>query len=150
MRTKPNILSTVLTLAACATLMLSTAARAEEKKADLVGTWTWTQPGRQGGADRTNSLTFKKEGDKLVGTLSAPGRGGAPTEVKIDDAKLMGDDVSFSVTRETQNGKIVSKYTGKLAGDTIKGKVEVDRGDGSAPTPRDWEAKRQAAKSDKM
>jgi len=144
---KPNILSTALTLAACATLMLSATARAEEKKADLVGTWSWTQPGRQGGADRTNTLTFKKEGEKLVGTLSTPGRGGgAPVEVKIDDAKLAGDDVSFSVTRETQNGKIVSKYTGKLSGDSIKGKVETDRGDGSAPTPRDWVATRQAAK----
>ena len=145
MRTKRNAVSTLLTLAGCAALMLSVVAQAEEKKADPVGTWTWTQPGRQGGADRTNTLVFKKEGDKLVGTLSAPGRGGQATEVKVDDVKVMGDDLSFSVARETQAGKITSKYNGKISGDSIKGKVEIDRGDGNAAASRDWEAKRQAA-----
>jgi hypothetical protein len=145
MRTKPNVLSSLIKLAACAALVLSVAAQAEEKKADPVGTWTWTMPGRQGGPDRTNTLTFKKEGDKLVGSLSAPGRGGQAAEVKIEDAKVTGDELTFSVTRETQAGKFVSKYNGKISGDSIKGKVEVDRGDGNAPVSRDWEAKRQAA-----
>ena len=36
------------------------------------------------------------------------------------------------------------KYSGKLAGDTIKGKMEFDR-NGEA-TSRDWEAKREKAK----
>jgi hypothetical protein len=139
-------MSIAATLTACAALLLSVAAQAEEKKADPVGTWTWTAPaGRQGGTERTNTLTFKKEGEKLVGTISAPGRGGQPMEMKVDDAKVTGDEISFSTTREGQNGKIVTKYTGKLSGDSIKGKVSIDRGDGNPAASRDWEAKRAAA-----
>jgi hypothetical protein len=37
----------------------------------------------------------------------------------------------------------VTKYTGKISGDTIKGKSESER-DGQ-PTSRDWVAKREAA-----
>jgi hypothetical protein len=81
---------------------------------------------------------------KLVGTLQAPGRGGQSTETKIEDAKVTGDELTFSVTRETQAAKIVMKYTGKIAGDTIKGKVATTR-DGEAGPERDWEAKRAAA-----
>ena len=51
-------------------------ARAEDKKVDPTGTYTWTMPGRNGGPDRTNTLVLKLDGDKLTGTLAAPGRGG--------------------------------------------------------------------------
>jgi len=42
--------------------------------------------------------------------------------------------------RERDGQKLTSKYSGKLAGDTIKGKIETER-DGQTRT-RDWEAKR--------
>ena len=53
-----------------------TQAQADDKKVDPSGTYIWTMPGRNGGADRTNTLVLKLEGDKLTGKLSAPGRGG--------------------------------------------------------------------------
>ena len=43
-----------------------------------------------------------------------------------------------------QDMKVVSKYTGKVDGDTIKGKVETKRGDQEGRS-RDWEAKRAKA-----
>jgi hypothetical protein len=110
---------------------------ADEKKADPTGTWTWSQPGRNGGEPRENTLTIKKEGDKLVGTL-AGGRGG---ETKIQNAKMTGEELSFDVTREVQGNSFTSKYKGKVAGDTITGKIARERDGETRET--DWTAKRK-------
>jgi hypothetical protein len=134
-------------LVACAILALGAAAQvqAADKKADPSGTWTWTTPGRNGGADRKNTLTLKVDGDKLTGKVSSPGRQGAATDTDISDGKLKGDEVSFTVTREGQNGnKFTTKYNGKISGDSIKGKVELPARGGGEATTRDWEAKREA------
>ena len=53
--------------------------------------------------------------------------------------------MAFSVTRELQGNKMTSKYTGKLAGDTITGKIEAKDRDGNDQS-RDWTAKREPAK----
>jgi hypothetical protein len=149
MHSKRNALTQVLGLAACAVLALVTAAQAEDKKADPTGTWTWSTPGRNGGPDRVSTLTLKLEGDKLTGKMTTPGRGGGPNvETEITDGKVKGDEVSFTVTREFNDNKIVSKYAGKLGGDSIKGKVNIER-NGEAQEPRDWEAKREKADKDK-
>ena len=132
-------------LAVCFLVAFTVAAAAQDKKADPTGTWKWTMPGRNGGPDRTNSLTLKFEGDKLTGTVSAPGRGGQATETAIADGKVSGSDISFTVTRDFGGTKVVMKYSGKLGDDTIKGKVETDR-DGQTQS-REWEAKREAAKA---
>ena len=42
-------------------------AQAQDKKVDPTGTYVWTQAGRNGGPDRTNTLKLKLEGDKLTG-----------------------------------------------------------------------------------
>jgi len=47
-------------------------ARAEDKKVDPSGTYMWTVPARNGGADRTNTLVLKLDGDKLTGKLTSP------------------------------------------------------------------------------
>ncbi len=146
MQSKRNALTTLIKLAACVTLMAAAAAQAaDEKKADPTGTWTWTTPARGGGADRTNSVTLKLDGEKLTGKMTAPGRGGGPNvEIEITNGKVSGDEVSFTVTREFNGNKLISKYTGKISGDTVKGKVQTDRN--GEPQERDWEAKRQAEK----
>lgn len=115
--------------------------QAEDKKVDPSGTYIWTVPGRNGGADRTNTLVLKLDGDKLTGKLSAPGRGGATTETDIADAKLARADISFSVVRSFNGNSFTNKYSGTLAAGAIKGKMEFNRnGD---PQSRDWEAKLQ-------
>ena len=147
MRPIPHALSTVIKSIICATLMLGAAAHADEKKADPAGTWIWTMPGRNGGPDRTNTLTLKVDGDKLTGSVTAPGRGGQVNTTAIEDGKMTGGDVSFTVNREFNGNKITSKYSGKLSSDSIKGKIDIER-DGDTQT-RDWEAKRQAPVTDK-
>ena len=136
-----------LSLVTCALLGLAAVAtaRAEDKKVDPSGTWTWSTPGRDGGEARKSTLKLKAEGEKVTGSISSPGRqGGEARETPIENGKIKGEDVTFDVTREFNGNKVTMKYSGKIAGDTIKGKVETER-DGNARS-RDWEAKREAKK----
>jgi len=136
---------TLLPAIVCLAFTSNLSAIAADKKADAAGTWTWSTPGRNGGEPRKSTLKLKVDGDKVTGTLSNPGRqGGDPVETKIEDGKISGEDVSFTVTREFNGNKMTAKYNGKLSGDSIKGKIETDRN--GTPQSRDWEAKREAKK----
>lgn len=130
--------NTIIRAAASLLLVLSLTAHAEDKKVD--GTWKWSMTG-QNGQSRETTLTLKTEGDKLTGKVS--GRNG---DTDIKDATLKGDDISFSVTREFNGNSFTQKYSGKVSGDTIKGKIEFDRN--GETQSRDWEAKRETAKKD--
>ena len=130
----------LLQLAVCLLLVTGIRATAADKKADPTGTWKWSTTG-QNGQVRESTLKLKLDGDKLSGTIS--GRGG---ETAIDSPKLAGDDISFSVTREFNGNKFTSKYTGKLSGNTIQGKIETER-DGQTQS-RDWDAKKEEAKKE--
>jgi hypothetical protein len=114
-------------------------AQAQDKKVDPSGTYIWTQAGRNGGPDRTNTLVLKLDGDKLTGSVTSPGRGGAaPTPSAISDGKVTGSDVSFNVVRSMGGNDVTIKYSGTVADGVIKGKVEMDRQ--GTPTSRDWTA----------
>jgi hypothetical protein len=118
----------VLTFAA-----LVGAARADDK-ADPTGTWKWKVT--INGQERERTLKLKLDGDKLTGTML----GRNNQETPIEDATCKGGDISFKVTRERNGQKFTTKYTGKLSGDTIKGKAESER-DGQTNSV-DWEAMR--------
>lgn len=110
--------------------------------ADATGTWTWTTPGRNGGADRTASIKLKADGDKLTGEMAPFREGGEP--IKISDGKVTGDEVTFKVARPGRNGGagMAQTYTGKVSGDSIKGKITGKNQQGEEFS-RDWEAKRK-------
>jgi hypothetical protein len=138
-----------MTISKFAKIMLGTAlvlgatiqVRADDKKVDPTGTYLWVMPGRNGGPDRTNTLVLKQDGDKLTGKLSAPGRDGQAAETTINDAKLTGADVSFSVVRTYNDNTFTNKYSGTITDGAIKGKIAFVR-NGEAQS-RDWEAKLQ-------
>lgn len=111
------------------------AAQAAPPAIDVAGTWKWSVAG-QGGEAMESILKLEQKEGKLAGTLTRRGN-----DTAITDAKLSGEDLSFSVVRERDGQKSVSKYTGKVSGDTIKGKMERTAGDQSQT--RDWEAKRE-------
>ena len=118
---------------------------AADTKVDPSGTYVWTQPGRNGGPDRTNTLTLKLDGEKLTGKVQSPGFGGGdPMSTEIKDGKITGSDISFAVTREFNGNSFTTKYSGKLADGTIKGKAESERN--GQTQSRDWEAKKQEDK----
>lgn len=125
--------------AVCFTLALGLAftAPAQDKKVDVTGTWksSFTNQNNQ---VRESTFKFKVDGDKLTGTVS-----GRTNEVAIQEGKLTNDEISFQVTREMNGNKVTTKYTGKVNGETIKGKSESDR-DGQTQS-RDWTAKKEPA-----
>lgn len=133
-----RILKSFLPLTICLALLISLAARAEDKKPEITGTWKSSFT-NQNGQVRESVFKLKAEGEKLTGTVS-----GRQNDTAIEQGKIKGEEVSFQVTREFNGNKMVFKYTGKVSGDTIKGKFESER-DGQ-PQKRDWEAKREAAK----
>lgn len=143
MQLKYNSLATFVRLGLCAIIALGFVGQiqAQTKKAD--GKWTWTMQGRNGGADRKMTLTLKEDGDKLTGKLSSPGRDGQARDTDIQEGKIKGDEVTFTVVREFNGNKMTTKYNGKVTADAIKGKVEFERN--GEKQSRDWEAKREAA-----
>lgn len=108
-------------------------ARAE----DPSGTWKWTA--MMGNNTREVTLKLKLDGDKLTGTITMGTR-----DTEITDGTYKDGDVAFSVVRERNGNKMTTKYTGKVSGDSIKGKIEGER-NGQPTPPRDWEAKREKA-----
>ena len=130
-------LKSITQLAVCLVFTLGFTASAAEKKADPTGTWKSSYT-NQDGQVRESTVKLKVEGDKLTGTVS--GRNG---ETAIEQGKITGDEISFQVTREFNGNKVVMKYSGKVSGDTIKGKSESQR-DGQ-PQTRDWVAKKEPA-----
>src|SRR5262245_22916157 len=81
-------------------------------------------------------LKLKQDGDKLTWATIRN-----ENETPIQDGKIAGDEVSFTVIRDRDGRKVTAKYKGKITGDTVKGKVESDwSGDWQT---LDWEGTRQ-------
>jgi hypothetical protein len=124
------------TLAVAALVVgLSGLAGAQDKKADPTGTWKWSV--EFGGQKREQTLKLKLDGDKLTGAMV----GRNNMETAIEDAKYKDGEVSFTVTRERQGQKFVTKYKGKVEGDTLKMTSESER-DGQT-RKQEIEAKRE-------
>ena len=111
--------------------------------ADFNGKWTAEIPSRQGGT-MTNTFTFKVDGSKLTGSLSTQ-----MGDVDIANGKVDGDNISFDVVRTFNDNTITLSYAGKADGaDSIKFtrtfKGNIPGGDGQAPPPQEFTAKRAA------
>ena len=130
-------LKSIIQSAVCLTLTLGFTASAQDKKTDVAGTWKSSFT-NQNGQVRESTFKLKVEGDKLTGTVS-----GRNNDTTIAEGKVKDDEISFQVTREANGNKVTTKYTGKVSGDTIKGKSETQR-DGQ-PQTRDWIAKKEPA-----
>ncbi len=91
-------------------------AGAQGEKIDLVGTWKCEYA--IGGQKRMSTLTIKKDGDKLAGTMSWPDQ----KETKLKDVKLKDGDLTFSAVRVFMDNKIPLEYKLTITGDKLKGK----------------------------
>src|SRR5690242_11857457 len=127
-----TILSAALVLALCG---LAGAA----DKVDPVGTWKCEY--KIGDQKRTSTLTIKKEGDKLAGTMSWPDQ----KETKLKDLKLKDGTLTFSAVRKFMDNEITVDYKLTIDGDKLKGKGSAEFGG----EKREWDIEAKREKKDK-
>ena len=111
-----TILSAALVLGLCGL------AGAQGEKADPVGTWKCEY--EIGGQKRMSTLTIKKDGDKLAGTMSWPDQ----KETKLKDVKLKDGDLTFSAVRVFMENKFPLDFKLTITGDKFKGKAASEFG----------------------
>ena len=109
----------------CAVLLVLAAGMAFA--ADVTGKWTAEFPGPDGGS-MTITYNFKQDGTKLTGTAEGPG-GSLP----IQEGKVEGDKISFTVTFDAGGGEMKIGNQGTIKGDEITLTVKV--GDQEGPGP---------------
>ncbi len=91
-------------------------------KVEPVGTWKCEYD--IGGQKRTSTLTIKKDGDKLAGTISWPDQKDEP----LKDVKLKEAALTFSAVRKLMGNEITVEYTLTIDGDKLKGKGAAEFG----------------------
>ncbi len=104
-------------------------------KVDPVGTWKCEY--KIGDQKRTSTLTIKKDGDELAGTMEWPEQ----KEAKLKDVKLKDGELTFSAERVLGENKYIVEYKLKIDGDKLNGKGAVDNG--GKKTEFDFEGKRE-------
>jgi opacity protein-like surface antigen len=110
------ILSMALVFGACGL------AAAADDKVEPVGTWKCEY--EIGGQNRTSTLTIKKDGEKLSGTMTWTDQKDEP----LKDVKLKEGTLTFSAVRKLMGNEITVEYTLKVDGDELKGKGAAEFG----------------------
>jgi hypothetical protein len=105
----------------CAILVLLAAGMA--LAADVTGKWTGQMSGPDGGG-MSISFNFKQDGTKLTGTAEGPG--GDP--IQIQDGKVEGDKISFTVSFDGGGGEMKIMHEGTVKGDEITLNVKMEGG----------------------
>jgi hypothetical protein len=82
--------------------------------AEISGKWAGDRPGR-GGDPVPTTFTFKVDGDKVTGTMTA-GNG----EVPLQEGRVSGNQISFSTTFDAGGNSIKILFKGTVEGDQIK------------------------------
>ena len=90
--------------------------------ADLTGKWSAEYEGRNG-QKRTQVFNLKSEGETLTGTVS----GFQGQEMQIEEGKVTGEEVSFSVTMNFNGNTRKQEYKGKIVGDQLQ--LKTGQGD---------------------
>ena len=128
-----TILSAALVLGLCGI------AGARGEKADPVGAWKCEY--EIGNQKRMSTLTIKKDGDKLAGTMSWPDQ----KETNLKDVKLKDGDLTFSAVRKFMDNEFAVEYKLTIDGDKFKGKSAAEFGG----EKREWDIAGKREKKDK-
>ena len=105
-----------------AALVLGVCGAAVAAEANPVGAWKCEY--EIGGQKRTATLVIKKDGDKLVGTMSWPDQ----KDTMVKDLKFKDGALTFSVERHIMDNTITVEYKLTLDGDKFKGKGAAEFG----------------------
>lgn len=86
--------------------------------ANVAGTWRWSVPTSTG--YRPYTLRLNQKFQEISGQVSGEGQG-----VNLDDARLVGDQLSFMLRSEMDKQNVVMHFSGRVSDDTIKGSIAV-------------------------
>lgn len=89
--------------------------------ANAAGRWHWTLSTSAGRRDYT--LHLQQEFQEIIGKVNIRGR-----EVPIDDARLVGNHLSFAFKEDINEQKMLMRFDGRINGNTLQGNVEVQGG----------------------
>jgi hypothetical protein len=113
-------------------VLFSAALAAQAQPLDMSGTWDVTFNTQNG--PMAASMTIRKDGDKLAGTMTGPQGDVAMEGSQREKA------VALSLSVQTPNGQFAIAMSGTLNGDAVNGTVDFGgRGQG------EWSGKRRAA-----
>ena len=104
--------------------------------ADPTGTWTWSQPAPGAAAfasSREATLVLEVRDGFVTGSLSEVDGESTP----IEDARLQGDNLSFTVS-SSLHGTV--SYSGRIDDDTIRGSMVIPGIAGGEDRTIDWVA----------
>ena len=101
--------------------------------ANVAGAWRWGLSTSAGKEDFTLRLT--QQFQEIRGEIQVKGR-----KASIGDARLAGDQISFTFNDETKKQKTGMRFMGRISGDAIKGDVEIQGGPSAGNYS--WNAKR--------
>jgi hypothetical protein len=100
-------------------LLMAAAFTLTASAADITGTWKGAAETPMGKVERT--FVFKQDGAKVTGETTSDIMG----KSDIEDGKLDGDNLSFTINVKFQGNEAKINYTGKVKGDEIDMHVEV-------------------------
>jgi len=95
-------------------------AKRQTVKVSAAGTWNIALQ-LENGERYDAALRLKQDGERLTGAAIREGK-----ESAILDGKVAGDEISFKVLREREGRTVTGRFKGKISGDAVKGKVEMD------------------------
>ena len=117
-------------------IILAATFAAVASAADISGTWKGTAETQGQSVQRT--FTFKVDGAKLTGETTSEMLG----KSTINDGKVDGDAIAFSITANLGGTEVKIAYKGKVAGDTIKLTSEFPGMDGGQGQSIEWTLKK--------
>jgi len=134
MRLRNNIRLTLAALTTGSLLWCATEGNAAEPKAvDPSGAWKIaTINSETKGKNPEAPLKLKLEGGKLTGAITHQSMVNGKTRVTeqvLKEAKLQGDNISFTVSFPPVSGQgleVTQRYQGKISGDAMQGKLETE------------------------
>ncbi len=68
-------------------------------------------------------MRLSQKFQEVTGKVNAGGK-----EVVLKDARLSGGQLSFTVTNEINQEKVIMRFSGRVRGNTIEGRSEVQGG----------------------
>jgi hypothetical protein len=104
---------------------------AQARQTDVSGAWELVIETPNG--EMTSTVKFIQEGDKLTVSMTGP-RGRETT----GEGSIKGEEIQWSVVRDTERGQLTVVYKGAVQGGTMSGQAEIG-GTRTAP----WKAVKQ-------